>query len=144
MPMRTDIDYGYGFKASKIKVKDVEKLKKLIHRIPEYEKDINDYFANKKIIDPTVRDYLGYMENYNGLAGLLETLICKEEGVVLYACNDDDGVCYLMYIPGYPWEFNHVDLSLTEDKLKTLFQKYVALLSDDPINIGYQRCEKCS
>ena len=70
--------------------------------------------------------------------------ICKEEGVVLYACNDDDGVCYLMYIPGYPWEFNHVDLSLTEDKLKTLFQKYVALLSDDPINIGYQRCEKCS
>ena len=141
MSMKTDIYYGYGIITSKIKIKDVERLKELIHRLPCYEEDVEAYFKAENIPEPTIEDYLSYMEDDNGLAGLLETLVYKEEGISLYACIDNNGEYYLLYPEAYPWDLVELDLSLNEEKLKAIFQKYVALLTDEPIEIDYQRCE---
>ena len=143
MSMQTNIQYGYGIITSHIKVEDIEKLKALIHRLPEYEKDLNVYFEAENITEPTIKDYYTYMEDYNGLAGVFETLIYEEEGIELCACSDDNGDFYLLYPESYPWYMGKLDLSMTEDKLKQLFQRYVALLTDKQVDIDYQRCEKC-
>ena len=92
MSMKTDIYYGYGIITSKIKIKDVERLKELIHRLPCYEEDVEAYFKAENIPEPTIEDYLSYMEDDNGLAGLLETLVYNEEGISLYACSDNNGI----------------------------------------------------
>ena len=141
MSMKTDIYYGYGIITSKIKIKDVERLKELIHRLPCYEEDVEAYFKAENIPEPTIEDYLSYLEDDNGLAGLLETLVYDEEGISLYACSDNNGDYYLIYPEAYPWHLVALDLSLSEEKLKAIFQKYVALLTDEPIEIDYQRCE---
>ena len=141
MSMKTDIYYGYGIITSKIKIKDVERLKELIHRLPCYEEDVEAYFKAENIPEPTIEDYLSYMEDDNGLAGLLESIVYNEEGISLYACSDNNGDYYLIYPEAYPWHLVALDLSLSEEKLKAIFQKYVALLTDEPIEIDYQRCE---
>ena len=56
--MKTDIYYGYGIITSKIKIKDVERLKGLIHRLPCYEEDVEAYFKAENIPEPTIEDYL--------------------------------------------------------------------------------------
>ena len=141
MSMKTDIYYGYGIITSKIKIKDVERLKELIHRLPCYEEDVEAYFKAENIQEPTIEDYLSYLEDDNGVAGMLETLVYKEEGISLCVCSDDNGDYYLLYPETYPWHLVALDLSLNEEKLKAIFQKYVALLTDEPIEIDYQRCE---
>ena len=143
MTMRTDIYYGYGIKTSNIKIRDVESLKGTMRSIHHYEELINEYFQAKNIKEPTVKDYLDYMEDENGLAGLLETAIYEETGISLYSCCDDNGEFYLMYPETYPWHLVRREICLTEEKLKQLFQKYVGWLTDEPIEVDYQRCVRC-
>ena len=143
MSMETSIQYGYGVITSKIKIKDIEKLKDLIRRIPNYEDDIQKYFEQEGIENPTIEDYLTAMEDYNGVAGIFETIIYEEEGIELCVYNDFEGDFYLLYPEGYPWYMNKLDLSMTEDKLKQIFQKYMTLITDDLVDIDYQRCENC-
>ena len=143
MTMRTDIYYGYGIKTSNIKIKDVESLKGTMRSIHHYEELINEYFQAKNIKEPTVKDYLDYMADENGLAGFLESVIYEETGIALYSCSDDNGEFYLIYPETYPWRLLRRELCLTEEKLKTIFQKYVGWLTDEPIEVDYQRCVRC-
>ena len=141
MSMQTNIQYGYGIITTKIKITDVEKIKAVLQRLPDYEQSINEYFKDESITQPTVEDFLTAIEELCSLAEILETLIYNETGLLLYSCNDDNGYNYLLYPETYPWALNEIDLTLTESKLKSIFEKYVALLTDSPIQITYQRCE---
>ena len=141
MSTQTGIQYGYGVITSKIKITDIEKLKSLLLRLPDYKAEINEYFKNENITTPTISDYLDYMEGDYGIAEILEKIIYKEEGLELCSCNDCEGNSYLLYPATYPWYLSKLDFSMTEDKLKAIFEKYIRLLTDESINITYQSCE---
>ena len=59
---------------------------------------------------------------------------------IVYA-DDYDGVPYILYCPTYPWNLTEDEIVLTRGKLKAIFQKYIAILTDDVINIGLQEVE---
>lgn len=142
MSYRPWIDYGYGICVSYIEVDSVERLEKLLSLAPKFHSDIQDYFKECGITEPTVDDYIEYDDQYClGLATILKEVIQEAEGIELCACDEYDGGNYLIYPPLYPWQMTEKDKPLTEELLNELFWKYVSILTDEPIDIDYQSVE---
>ncbi len=78
---------------------------------------------------------------YLGLATILKMVIEEAEEICLTACDDYNSVSYLLYQPMYPWYMDSVDRDLTEEKTAEIFRRYISILTDDPIDIGYQEVE---
>lgn len=133
--------YGYGICVSDIKERSVERLKKLLALAPSYQKEIQEWLDECEIADPTFDDFLNYDQDYYmGMATILKDVVWESEGVKLEACDDFEGKDYLLYGPSYPW--NCVGRRLkTEEEAEELFRKYVSILTDEPIEIGYQSVE---
>ena len=67
--------------------------------------------------------------------------IFEAEGIELTACENYDGDEYLLYCPDYPWnQAKHKQLGSEEDVVQ-LFQKYVPILTDEPITVEYRSVE---
>jgi len=135
-------NYGYGVCTDKITVASVEKMEALLGRAPKYRQRIHDWFADCKIAEPTVDDYLDSDQDFGlGLAAILKEVILEAEGVELTACDDFNGMKFLIYEPLYPWQMTEKDLGLTEEGPEQLFRKYVSLLTEEDIEIDYQSVE---
>lgn len=130
--------YGYGIKTSDITDLTVEKLKTFIHLAPNYETAFNEWLKNFGITEPTLEDYFDYDENdCYGLASVINEVIFECEGIDFTACDDFDGIQYLLYEPVYPWQMNETDKTLTRDDITNIFKKYLAYLTDKEIEIDY-------
>ena len=106
--------YGYGICVSDIDCESIEKLKKLLHQAPGVEK------------------------HYNlGLATFLKEVILECEGIELTACSDLNDNLYLLYEPTYPWNLPKEQISLTKERIKEIILKYVSILTEKQIEIGY-------
>ena len=131
--------YGYGINVSEIKECSVERMRKLIALAPSYQNEIQNWLEECEIKDPTFDDYLEFDQDYHlGLATILKEVILESEGIELVACDSYDGNDYLLYGPSYPWSSIGRKRLETENDAEKLFRQYVSVLTDEPIEIGYQ------
>ena len=139
MSYNTWHNYGYGICVDQIKVDSVERLETLLSQAPKYRQQIHEWFEDCEITEPTVDDYMEFDQDYYlGLATILQEVISEAEGVEFLACDDFDGIDFLIFEPLYPWQITEKEMTLTEERIAQIFQKYVSLLTDKPIAIEYQ------
>ncbi len=132
--------YGYGIKTGDIEVNAVEKLQALIALAPKYAEEINEWL--KQIKEPTVDDCLEYEEDLPyGLAIILQKVIEEVEGIIFTACDNFNGEDYLLYTPEYPWYMGEKDKEMTEEKVQECLKKYIAILTDEAVDIDYYEVE---
>lgn len=134
--------YGYGVCVSEIKEPPVDLLQNLISMAPVYQRKIQEWLDDCEISEPTYEDYVDFDQDFGfGLATILKEVISEAENIELEACDSYDEKTYLLYCPEYPWnQTGHKQLT-TEDAAIELFQKYVSVLTDEPIDIDYQSVE---
>lgn len=134
--------YGYGICVSDITERSVERLQKLLAMAPDFQKAVQEWLDECEITEPIYEDYMDFDQDFRlGLATILKEVIRDVEGLELVACDSYDGKDYLLYCPSYPWYQNGSKQLETEEEAEALFQKYVSILTDEPIEIGYQEVE---
>lgn len=135
--------YGYGICVDDIKVKSVDALKELLSFAPKLECEIQQWIEDCEITEPTTEDYLEWEDDfgYRGLAAILREVIAESEEIDFAACEDYNGVDYLIYEPRYPWGMSANDKTLTETEIQRILRTYVNILTDAVINIDYQSVE---
>lgn len=149
MSYSTWITYGYGVRIDDIKttpkrVLELAKLKpKLYENLREYFKDYNMDDITMEDFD-NLEDHPVFMDspftyNIDGVAGIIEEVI-NEELPVVFADNYD-GEQYILYCPNYPWNMGEFQKNLTEEKVKDIFNKYVKILTDEPVKVDYYDVE---
>lgn len=134
------IEYGYGVITSKIILKNVEGLKKLLRLAPNYEAEIKEFFKANDITQPTIEDYLEYEMEENYLATILQKVIFETESIDFFACQDHDGYNYLLYLPSYPWYMQQNEYSITKEYIENILNKYIGILSDNFPKPDYLEC----
>lgn len=134
--------YGYGICVSDITDCSVERLQKLLAMAPDFQKAVQEWLDDCEITEPSYEDYMDFDQDFRlGLATFLKETICEVEGIYLVACDSYDGKDYLLYCPSYPWYQRESKQLATEEEAEALFQKYIPILTDEPIEIGYQEVE---
>ncbi len=135
-------NYGYGICVDDIKTQDVSRLQALLELSPEAKAKVESWLSELDIKEPSWDDYMEFDQDFClGLATILKMVIEEAEGIDLTACDNYDSVAYLLYQPMYPWYMDDTDRELTEEKVAEIFHRYTSILTDDPIDIGYQEVE---
>ena len=139
MSFSTWHNYGYGVRTDDIKIDSPERIKALIHCSPQYEAEVENFFTERGITNPTIEDYLELdTDYYDGLATILVEVIEEAEYITFTHCDDWDGRVYLIYSPSYPWNLPESEANLTEEKIAVIISKYMAFLTDESIEVDYQ------
>lgn len=114
-----------------IEVKSVDAIKRLVSLAPKLEDDIKDYFEGNDITEPTLKDYEAFDEEDEnmGIAGIVQKVIYEVEEIELTACDDFDGLRYLVFEVSYPWRFLERERNMTEEDVKQLFVKYLSIIT---------------
>lgn len=136
--------YGYGICVSDIEVEkpDVKRLQSLLSLAPKLNKRIEQWLREDEIYSPEYEDYMEFDQDYMlGLPYLLKEVILEAEAVEFTACDDFCGRTFLVYEPQYPWQTGEKERSMQESDIQAIFQKYVSVLTDKPIEIDYQVVE---
>lgn len=134
--------YGYGICVSDIGEPPVERIQNLLAMAPMFQKDIQGWLDECGITDPDSDDYMEYDQDFMlGFATILKKVILEAENVELEACDNSGGKDYLLFVPDYPWNQKNRKRLETEDEVTALFQKYISVLTDEPIVIDYQSIE---
>ena len=142
MSWQTWTTYGYGICVDDIQDVTVDKLKRLLNFAPIYEADINEWLCDCEVDNPTLEDYYEYDQDWClELATTLKEVILEAEGVNLTACDDFNGGLYLIYEPRYPWDLTEKDKIITKELLAKILEKYISILTDKKITVGYQSVE---
>lgn len=145
MSYETWHNYGYGICVNDIKERDMSRLEKLLEAAPEFQKSVHSWLSTHEITAPQWDDYMGCDVLYNlGLATFLQQVIQEAERIELTACNDFDGVTYLLYQPSYPWNLSDAERNLTEQSLTELLQSYVGILTGDEVLVDHRSVENGS
>ena len=134
---------GYGICTDDITTTK-DRIEKLLSLAPNFNNEIQKYFKEHDIKNPSLDDYLEYDEDYcSGLAYLLYQVIAEKENVSLDTADDFDGQWYLLLCPYYPWSNRTVEEQKlnTKEKVTNLFKKYIRILTDEHIAIDYQSVE---
>lgn len=142
MSYQTWHNYGYGINASAIPDASVEQMNALLDNAPKFKAAVEKWLAKHEIAEPSYEDYLEYDDVcICGLAAILAEVIEEAEGIVFSACTDFEGDQFLIYQPSYPWNLPKAEAALTEERVDEILTKYVAILTDEPIEIDYQSVE---
>mgnify|MGYP006075762323 CR=1 FL=1 len=89
MSFSTWHNYGYGICISDLNFNSVKRLRKLLHKAPEYQAKIKKWMEDIGITKPTMEDYLDFDQDYRlGMTSILCGVINEAEGLNLYACDD--------------------------------------------------------
>lgn len=87
-------------------------------------------------------DFIDEFEGNYGEMGLTTILreVINEEIPVVFA-DDFNGVDYILYCPSYPWALQENERGLTKENVEAIFNKYIKILTDEPIAIDYYSVE---
>ena len=142
MSYRTYSVDGFGFSVDEINT-NILRLRRLLKCAPNFNKEIDKYLKECEITNPELDDYLEYDQDYmSGLAYILKQVIEEAEDISLVCADDFDGEWFVMLFPSYPWEeISEKQKSLTIERVTEIFQKYIGILTDSPVEIGYQSVE---
>lgn len=142
MSYETWHNYGYGICVSKLKIDSPERVGALIGLTKRFRKDVQGYFDECGITEPTMDDYEELDQDcYNGIAYVLQQVIKEKEHIELSTCDDFDGNRYLMYMPDYPWFTPWRYWFISERKIEQIIRKYLQMLTDDDFEIEYISAE---
>lgn len=133
---------GYGTCVEQLRP-SLKKVKKLISRAPEFEKELEKYFEDNDITVPTINDYLECDQDNNaGIAYILKRVMGEAENIEFTCAEDYDCNWYLLLCPSYPWYNNtEEEKSLTEKTTREMMKKYISILSDTELEFDYQSVE---
>ena len=142
MSYRTYSVDGFGFSVDEINT-NILRLRRLLKCAPNFNKEIDKYLKECEITNPELDDYLEYdQDQMSGLAYILKQVIEVAEDISLVCADDFDGEWFVMLCPSYPWEeISEKQKSLTIERVTEIFQKYIGILTDSPVEIGYQSVE---
>lgn len=130
---------GYGIRTDNLPVSDIDRVKTLIHLAPNYERYVAAHFSREGISEPTLKDYLEVDTIFgDGVAEILTGVIRETEQVSFDHCQDSRHRVYLIYPPAFPWQMQKNDATLTEGKIAAILKKYVAVITDVPVDACYQ------
>lgn len=129
---------GYGICTNDIDT-TVGRIKEVIAYAPVFEQELKTYFMECEIINPTLDDYLEYdSDHYSGLAYLIARVMEEaENGIQLDYCVDGYNNYYVLFAANYPWLMNEKMKNLTKKQVHSMFAKYIHILTDKDIKIGY-------
>ena len=134
--------YGYGICVSDIREPSVERIQNLLAMASVLQKNIREWLDECGISDPDYDDYMEYDQDFGlGLATILKEVILEAENIRLEACDSFEGKDYLLFCPDYPWNQTGQKQLKTEADVADIFQKYIPVLTDEPIDIDYQSVE---
>ena len=135
-------NYGRGICTDDITVYNVLRLQKLLELAPQFQTEVQSWLLERDIASPTWEDYMDYDCDYElGLATILQKVIEEAEGISLTACDNYDGITYLLYQAKFPWQITDTERGLTEDKLTEMFNRYVGILTDEIVPVEDQSVE---
>lgn len=138
MSFHTYHTYGYGVELTNVTCDSPDRLKLLLSVAPEFQKQVNEWFEQNEIEEPTVDDYLELEESYNlGYAYILQQVILEAEGIEFTPCDDFDDRIYLLYEPFYPWDMPDKDKSLKERDIACILVRYLTFLTSEEIPVDY-------
>ena len=136
---------GFGFCVDDIKTTP-ERVLKLAALNEDTLNDLREY------LDSSYKD--GYkdedliMDDFDDFEGIggehgLSTILCEviEREIPIVFADDFDAVGYILYCPSYPWTLEEKEKNLTEEDIVNIFRKYLSILTDKPIRIGYYTVE---
>lgn len=86
-----------------------------------------------------MQDYEELDFDYNlGLATVIANVIEEAENLDFTSCDDFDSNVFLIYEPNYPWNLTEKEKKLTLNDIKSVFKKYLSVLTDDTIEVDEQ------
>ena len=137
--------YGYGFCMSDIETTP-EKVLALAALDPETDQAVREYLQtvmaekNIEMKDLTLDDFVGYEGKYcgEGWHGIFYDVISLS---VLY-CTNPYGEDFLLFTPSFPWNANEFEAGLTKEQVTEIFEKFIRILTDEPIKIGYMTVQQ--
>lgn len=132
--------YGYGVKVNDIKTTPERLLNlaatksELLEKVKTY---LSEMLGEYKVEDLTLEDFDEFddVAHCNGVGVILYSVI--DEFTVDYV-DDFDGYAYVVFSETYPWSMNDKEKALTENDVKEVFEKYIKILTDEPVEIDYQ------
>ena len=70
----------------------------LLDLAPKFKAKIEGWLSEREIQEPSWDDYMEFDQDFClGLATILNEIIVEAEGIELTACDDYDGITYLLY-----------------------------------------------
>lgn len=135
------IDYGYGFCTTKIETTK-ERIEAFIAQAPLF-KECTDTYFDAKNIKPELEDYMDLdAEDESEIAFIIQEVIKEQFNIELAKISDYNGEWYLLFLPGYPWEFKtEKERAVTKEYLDVIFTETIRMLTDNEIEIGFQAVE---
>lgn len=143
--------YGYGLAITynDIIPKSVNHILRLLDMAPAYKEEAIewvmaniDLYHATEISQLTVKQFLALLTKAHDsgcgtIAPILADVIAEAEGIHLDALCDKEGAEFLMIQPFFPWEFPEWAKGLTKDRLKSILNKYLAVITDEWIYIDW-------
>lgn len=119
----------------------VEKVEDLLATTSNLKKQFHEFCG----IDYSIDDIEEYEYEYSfggmGIFGLLCDAINENEGIMFTACDDFEGIHYILYTPTYPWQMNIVEKHINEEVIESILNKYTTILFGHPFKVDYYSCE---
>lgn len=148
-------DFSMRGKFKEIKTsEDLEPLKKLINMAPNFAADHT--MATLEAMEETILEdkmslagaasdlayaLFGDDAGLCGLSHILALVIAECEDIHLVSTLDGDCNEYLLLAKKFPWQMTEREKSLTQSELDAIFDKYVSVLTDEPIEIQYMELD---
>ena len=133
---------GFGFCVSDIETTPA-KLLELASLRPEVLSDVRaylaDYFNGEEYKDEDLTmeafdEVEGAYGEY-GVAAVLYQVIWQDfDATVVSNFNGD---WYILYTPKYPWTLSALDKELTKERLIEIYNEYIRVLTDKPVEITF-------
>lgn len=148
-------DFSMRGKFEKIKTsEDLASLKKLINMAPKFAADhtmatleamekriFEDQMSLAWAASDLMYAIFGDDAGSCGLSHILALVIAECEDIHLVSTLDGDCNEYLLLAKKFPWQMTEREKSLTQSELDAIFDKYVSVLTDEPIEIQYMELD---
>ena len=105
-----------------------------------FNREIEDISEEDFFADSVLDEYENSDGFYHGAAGLLSSVIYREEKICLTSCDDFDGKQYLLFTPYYPWNKENTTIQ-SKEQVIDLISRYWKELSDEELDFDYQSVE---
>ena len=139
--------HGFGVRVDDIKTTPKRLLKlaackpKLLKKVRDYLNDgYTEEYKEEALTMDDFNDLDGGSYCGRGVSYILYNVIPKDKLNVIY-CDDYNGYQYILYTPSFPWGLTEYERNLTEDTAREIFAKYIKILTDEPVTIGYYMAE---
>jgi len=124
----------------------VEKVLKLAAMEPSVHKIVQEYMDEICERDEILKEEFeiddfdelegDYCEH--GLTFILYNVITE---IPVVWADDYGGDDYILYCPSYPWRMDEYERNFSEEDVVKIFNKYINVLTDLPINVDYYSVE---